>query len=438
MKKFSMSEFLGPVETGRHFVRFSKNYKTATAVKRLKSSTGVSTVLSSEFDESEFTVASALKAEGAIFFEEINVALVGNHDLGASALHALADEPGIEAVRPEYYVFGNDALEERFRNWLREGILILGDQVLQGPMAARAPEASVAQETDNATWGLNATKVPGSKWSGKGVKIAILDTGLDQDHPDFAERSDITYRNFAGGESADDISGHGTHCAGTAAGPLQPVASKPRYGVAHEAGLFIGKVLGNTGRGVEGDVLAGMSWAIRQGCDIISMSLGRPAKDSDGKPDSYYERMGRFALDKGTLVIAASGNSSRRPVHIAPADAPANAPSILSVAAVDQNMRPAIFSNGGKVDIAAPGVAIFSSWTTPLCYNTVSGTSMAVPHVAGIAALFAQSDNSLRGKRLWNALTHAALDIGLSREDGGAGLVQAPDEASANGTSPMS
>jgi subtilisin family serine protease len=133
------------------------------------------------------------------------------------------------------------------------------------------------------------------------------------------------------------------------------------------------------------------------------------------------------------LIVAAAGNDSHRPSrYIAPVGWPAAAASIMAVAAVDSDLQVASFSNGGinprggGVDIAGPGVSVFSSFPMPERYKRLMGTSMATPHVAGVAALWAQSDPGLRGQTLWRALERSALEIGLPKRDVGAGLVQAP------------
>jgi subtilisin len=292
------------------------------------------------------------------------------------------------------------------------------------------PEAEpAAVDESEATWGLQATGVLDSARSGRGIRVAVLDTGIDEQHPDFAGRS-ITTRSFVDGEEVQDGHGHGTHCIGTALGPSAP-ETKPRYGIAYEGEIFAGKVLSDAGSGGDAGILAGIEWAIQNGCAVVSMSLGAPTQP--GQPFSQvFERVARRAQDAGTLILAAAGNESDRPDVINPVGHPANCPSIMAVAAIDSEGAVAPFSNrgidpdGGEVDIAAPGVAVYSSWPLPTRYRTISGTSMATPHVAGIAALHAEQDATARGAALGRLLTGGAQPMELPPEDVGAGLVRAP------------
>lgn len=285
-------------------------------------------------------------------------------------------------------------------------------------------------DTPARTWGVAATGADRSRFTGAGIRIAILDTGIDLDHPDFQGRA-ITTRSFVPGETVADGQGHGTHCAGTAAGPLAR-GDRPRYGVAPEAELFVGKVLSDAGSGTEIDILAGMAWAVEMGCEVISMSLGRSVRVGE-EPTIEYERIARRALEAGSLIVAAAGNDSSREFGmIAPVGEPANSPSILAVAAVDGLGAVARFScgginpDGGEVDLAGPGVDVLSSVPRPRLYRALSGTSMACPHVAGLAALWAQSDPALRGRALWRALVENAAPLGAPTRDVGAGLAMAP------------
>jgi subtilisin family serine protease len=165
-----------------------------------------------------------------------------------------------------------------------------------------------------------------------------------------------------------------------------------------------------------------MEWAIASRCAVISMSLGNTVPT----PSTAYETIGRRALQNGCLIIAAAGN--HRPGTVGQ---PANSPSIMAVAAIDSNLRLASFScgsgtaQGANVDIAGPGVAIYSSVPMPRRYDVFNGTSMATPHVAGIAALHAQA-SGVRGAQLWQLLTSKALRLSIPTVDVGSGLVQAP------------
>ncbi|MEL6226035.1 MAG: S8 family serine peptidase, partial [Pseudomonadota bacterium] len=261
---------------------------------------------------------------------------------------------------------------------------------------------------------------------GAGVRIAIVDTGVALSHPAFVGRN-IEAVSFVPYENSEDRHGHGTHCFGTACGAT--VADEPRYGIATGAEALVAKCLDATGLGRESWILAGIDWALSQGADIISLSLGLPY-GPDGAADPIYTQLGEIALAEGSLLIAASGNGSSRPGRIEPALLPAAVPSVLSVGALAEDLTIAPFSNGRafgddrQVDLLAPGVGVYSTHLPPIKFKSLSGTSMAAPHVAGIAGLLAESDPSLRGRALWDALV--ALQQDLSIGQGAAGLVRAP------------
>jgi subtilisin family serine protease len=201
--------------------------------------------------------------------------------------------------------------------------------------------------------------------------------------------------------------------------------------VAFGAEIFAGKVLSNQGSGGDGGILAGINWAVTNRCAVVSMSLGAPVGPGQGF-STVFEQVAQRTLRAGTLIDAAAGNDSTRPGIIRPVSHPANCPSIMAVAALDSTFRVAPFSNGGRnsqggqVDIAGPGVAVRSSWPRPTLYRSISGTSMATPHVAGIAALFAEANPAARGLGLWTLLTQNARRLRLPSRDVGNGLVQAP------------
>ena len=405
-------------KTGRFLMTF-KEGATAAGMKSLQSKRGLRVANARDFKNQAADLADAGDAH-AMVFPEIGVALVGG---AAAAEHGITTADFVESdsathsVDPEYFMF---ATQVNPNDYLR-GVLRTAEMIYQdiGSLPGAEMVDEVSATAVGATWGLRACRVPQSTFDGNGIKVAMLDTGFDLGHPEFAGRP-ITSNTFVG-QAVQDLHGHGTHTAGTALGPQSPPGNLQRYGIAFRGRMFIGKVLTNSGSGTQAQVLAGMNWAIANRCEVISMSLGAqiPAQPS-------YTAAGAAALAAGCLIIAAAGNASSRPGNIQPAGAPANSPTVMSVAALDSSLRVASFSNGGKIDIAGPGVNTFSSWPRPQLHNTISGTSMATPHVSGCAALWAQSNATLRGNALRAKLTATAKHLPLPVTDVGAGPVQAP------------
>jgi subtilisin len=353
-------------------------------------------------------------------FSELGVAVADLSDRQLAAARADRRLLGVEPERVQRAIGGS--LSEEYLRGFRDAAQFLYSRV-EGSGAVAPAQFG---DTDKLTWGLQATGVADSPETGAGVTIAVLDTGLDLDHPDFAGR-DIEARSFVEGQSAQDAQGHGTHVTGTACGALAPGTGR-RYGIADEARILVGKVLGDDGSGTDADILAGISWAIASGARVISMSLGADVREVS----TAYETVGRRALAAGSLVVAAAGNNARRgagdPGFVG---VPANSPSIMAVGAVDSVLAIADFSaasttvEGGQVDIAGPGVDVYSSWPVPEGTSTISGTSMATPHVAGIAALWSQRTGAT-GQELWAQLVQAAQRLPLPASDVGSGLVRAP------------
>ncbi|TQJ74674.1 S8 family peptidase [Streptomyces sp. SLBN-31] len=249
-------------------------------------------------------------------------------------------------------------------------------------------------------------------YDGKGVKVAVLDTGVDTTHPDLASAVKAS-KNFTGTGSTDDMAGHGTHVAATLAG--SGARSGGRYkGVAPGAGILNAKVLNDSGEGSDSSVIAGLEWAAGQGAKVANLSLGQ--EDTPGE-DPVEAAVNALSKSTGMLTVAAAGNEGPDAGTV---DSPGAAESALTVGAVDGEDRLADFSSTGptadsalKPDLTAPGVDIVSAKAAhghmgdPAAdgYVSMSGTSMATPHVAGAAAILAQRHPDWTGARIKQALT---------------------------------
>lgn len=430
----------GGVETtGRFIVVFKEDSVGSPSAIRsmLKDAAGLSEVVSSADYESGAVTSEDLDDKEVVHFDRLGVAVIsGNEAVQALAAAASDADSPIQLIEPEYVAQLSSAetasLDLTYLRGYRDAVNHLYDQLAGGQTATGGVAEILAtfQDTAQFTWGLQATGVSTSKFNGQGINVAVLDTGLDLQHPDFVGRAIVT-ETFSG-FPVQDIHGHGTHCVGTACGALRPATGVRRYGVATAAQIFVGKVFNNNAKpGADtGHVVAGIEWAIKNGCRVVSMSLGVPINQQLAQ----YSTPIRRALKAGTLVVCAGGNNASRPLNLGFVEPPANADDSMAVAAVDSQLQIARFSarssqvtgDGGKVNIAGPGVSVFSSF--PVARGThaaLDGTSMATPHVAGIAALWAQAEG-LAGLELWNRLIKAAKPLSLQSVDVGAGLVQAP------------
>lgn len=264
-------------------------------------------------------------------------------------------------------------------------------------------------------------------YRGQGIKIAIVDTGIDPDHPDFAGR--IAAGKGFTGESYVDDNGHGTHVAGIAAG--SGAASGGRYiGIAPEASLYIAKVLLADGSGMMSDVMAGIEWAVEQGVRVIGLSLGGPAP-CDGT-DALSETCDA-AVEAGVVVCAAAGNQGPGARTVG---SPGCARRVITVGASTDNDTVASFSSRGptsdnrvKPDIVFPGVDIISCRAkgTSMAniiddhYTEASGTSMATPHAVGTAALLWQAKPDLKPAQVKELMMATTLNLNLDPNTQGSG-----------------
>jgi len=242
------------------------------------------------------------------------------------------------------------------------------------------------------------TRINGPISGSVNVDVAVIDTGIDPSHPDLNVVSGV---NFAKGKSWSDGNGHGTHVAGTIAAKNNDIGV---VGVAPDARLYAVKVLDKRGSGFMSDVIAGVNWVAVNAdtIDVANMSLG-------GSVSSTLNAAVENAVSAGVVFVVAAGNNSGD----ACLKSPASAPNAITVSALDDrdgvsNDDPfASFSNYGNcVDMIAPGVYILSTWKDG-GYNTISGTSMASPHVAGAAALYLASNPSTSPAQVISALQTA-------------------------------
>ncbi|MEV0782990.1 S8 family serine peptidase [Streptomyces sp. NPDC050423] len=253
-------------------------------------------------------------------------------------------------------------------------------------------------------------------YTGKGVKIAVLDTGADATHPDLKGQI-LKSKNFSGTPDALDHFGHGTHVSSIAAGTGAKSGGKFK-GVAPDAKLLEAKVLDDDGFGDDSGILAGMDWAVAQGADVINLSLG--GTDTPGI-DPLEEAVNKLSASSGVLFAIAAGNEGDEAGTVG---SPGSADAALTVGAVDDHDLLADFSSRGprvgdsaiKPDVTAPGVDITAAASpgseidkevgqNPPGYLTISGTSMATPHVAGAAALLKQQHPTWKYTELKGALT---------------------------------
>jgi subtilisin family serine protease len=424
--------------TGRFVVIFKDDAMKSESESRrfLANTAGLSNVVvASDADDSAVS-SDELASSDAVVFGNLGIAVISAEEAAVQSLALSAsdaDSP-ILVIEPEYRAYAlneNAGLSPDYLRGFRDAVGHLYDQQRGSNGTAEMLEPlATFTDTPQLTWGLQATRTHTSPFGGKGIRLAVLDTGFDLRHPDFMGRP-IVSRSFIAGEKVQDGNSHGTHCAGTACGPKTPATGVRRYGVAHSASLFVGKVLSNQGSGSTGGIVAGIEWALRKKCHIVSMSLGA----NINQKVQQYEVPIRRALARGTLIVAAAGNNANRAAgNFGFVGPPANADAAFAVGATDPagglpnfTARSSVVTGvGGKVNIAAPGVRVFSS--VPQIHNVhgfMNGTSMATPHVAGIAALWAEATGET-GARLWARLDQSAKPLAAPGVDVGAGLVQAP------------
>lgn len=433
-----------PETTGSYVILLRQDAVDAS-ISALNDIAGLNTVARTA-DFNDGVLDDSQSDADVIVFDRLGVAIATLDTAQISAVNAAVSDSSnpILMVSPErvFYATGLNKTTEISTEYLRgyrDGVVHLVDN-LTSPVEEQMAVAAAINESQ-ATWGLQATKVVNSRFTGRGVKVAVLDTGFDFNHPDFrgrtiARESFVRLRTGTPPLPVQDGNGHGTHCIGTACGPLSP-GILPRYGIAYDAEIHVGKVMLDSGRGgATRSILGGAEWANGKGCKIISISIESPVRSGQAF-DPLFEAIAQRLLGLGSLIIAAAGNGTRRNAgQIVPVSILANCPSVMAVGAVNSQLQIADFSpasinpTGGQIDIVAPGVDVYSSCPvsmgSPGGYTRMNGTSMATPHVAGIAALYAEANPRITAQQLWNLLIRTAQRLPLPSTDVGAGLVQAP------------
>lgn len=302
------------------------------------------------------------------------------------ALKSLAGVPGVEEVIDDVRVYAIGYFDNYYNIGKQKQVIPWGvDRI----------------ESDKA-WGVS---------TGTYIKTAAIDTGINLKHPDLRVYGGVNTINS--GRSYNDDNGHGTHVAGTIAALKN---SAGVIGVAYTAALFAVKVLDSSGSGYLSDVVEGVEWCVNNKMQVINMSLGTTQNVS------LLQMAVQKAFNAGIFIAAAAGNSGPGANTVL---YPAKYPEAVAVAALDRSDKTASFSSRGpEVDIIAPGVSIYSTYLGRT-YKTLSGTSMACPHVAGVAALVLARKGKMNPSDLLTHLKSTADNLNLPPQEQGAGLVNA-------------
>ncbi|MDD5751142.1 MAG: S8 family serine peptidase [Candidatus Peribacteraceae bacterium] len=311
----------------------------------------------------------------------------------------------------------------RIKKWIHEGV------TMECPDTALVPSSRIDRVFRTQDIFVNdritATAVQTGGYRGNGVTVAILDTGIDANHPEFSGRI-AAQASFIAEGTMSDVIGHGTHVAGIVAGRGAQQITDPKginraLGSAPEVNLLIGKVCNDQGYCMEGDIAAGIEWAVYQGAKVINLSLGGGAFPNHCDSDPLAAKA-NWAASQGVTVVAASGNGAEANPGVA---TPACGSQVIAVGALDWNdVRPVWSGNGNALDVMSTGLEVLSSLPCAVAgscpaagYGWWSGTSMAAPSVTGVAALLLNIDPTLAPQDVRSALTQTAWDLGGSGFD---------------------
>ncbi|WP_328551368.1 S8 family peptidase [Streptomyces sp. NBC_00358] len=369
--------------------------------------------------------------------------LIVQYDGGANAARAEVRSAGDTQLRRTFPTIDADAIRTS-RNDVAKVWEALTDEHKNGVRATASGIKKVwldgvrRASVDRSVEQIGADKAWEAGYDGTGVKIAVLDTGVDKTHDDLKTQV-IDEKNFSGSPDTVDRVGHGTHVASIAAGTGAKSGGTYK-GVAPGAKVISGKVLNDEGFGDDSAIIAGMEWAADEGADIINLSLG--GSDSPGV-DPMEEEVNRLSAEKGVLFAIAAGNDGE--YGQSTVGSPGSADAALTVGAVDKDDKLAAFSSIGprvgdgavKPDVTAPGVAITAAAASGSAFDTdpgiphpapgylqLDGTSMATPHVAGAAAILKQQHPTWKATELKAALIASAKGGDYTVFQQGSGRIQ--------------
>ncbi len=268
--------------------------------------------------------------------------------------------------------------------------------------------AITVQGKEQASWGygtVDAQLALQKGYTGKGVKVAILDTGISN-HSDLKIAGGVSVVDYT--SSYADDNGHGTFVAGIIGAQNN---GKGLIGEAPDASLYAVKILDNQGNGSTEQLAEGLNWAIQNKMDIVNMSIAFP------QASPAVQQMLQTAHDQGILLIAAVGNKGTADVQQDTVEFPAKADNVIAVAAIDDNLsRPSFSATGSEVDVTAPGVHIVSTASTGK-YELRDGTSVAAPFVSGMAAVLKQAYPQLTNDQLRSLIEQNSVDLGTPGKD---------------------
>ena len=294
----------------------------------------------------------------------------------------------------------------------RSGVLRVDDDIDISMVFEVGPMAWGPRLVENTPWGITRINLAGVDRTGRGVKVGVLDTGVDSSHPDIGRNVKGGMDMISGAASARDDNGHGTHVSGTIAALRNGVGV---VGVAPDASVYSVKVLDSRGSGKLSNLVQGMEWCVGQQIKVVNLSL------SASKENQTFRDVVLAARRAGITMVCAAGNSGPSPNSVG---YPARYIETIAVAAVDdRDSVPNFSSRGREIAVSAPGVDVLSTWPGRR-YRKSSGTSMAAPHVTGAVALLLEADPALTPSEVKSILQSTSVPVaGAGPDEQGAGVV---------------